>query len=120
MPHVIIEYSGNIRSWGDPARIGRAVHDALCALPHISEAAVKTRAICHDIWWAGPDEKDTKGFVTVLIRTRPGREDHILQEISGKARDAVLGSTVAVAGKTLSVSVEVQMMDPVAVMHAKV
>jgi len=120
MPHVIVEYSGNIEAWGDPARIAHAVHVALCTSGHLPADAVKTRAMCHDIWHAGTDTEGTKCFVTILIRTRPGREDHVLKVISGLARDAVIESTAPVSNKTLTVSVEVQMMNPVAVVHATI
>lgn len=56
----------------------------------------------------------------MLIRTRPGRDDAVLLQISEAARDAVTAQVTPVAGKTLSVSVEIQMMDPVAVVQAKV
>lgn len=120
MPHVIVEYSGNIEVWGDPDRIARAVHVALLNCSHLPAESVKTRAIRHAIWHAGTDSGDTKGFVTILIRTRPGREEEVLKAISETARDAVVQSTVSVLDKTLTVSVEVQMMDPVAVVHARI
>ncbi|SDI45724.1 hypothetical protein [Salipiger marinus] len=56
----------------------------------------------------------------MLIRTRPGRDDAVLLQISEAARDAVTAQVTPVAGKALSVSVEIQMMDPVAVVRAKV
>lgn len=68
----------------------------------------------------GTDTEGRKGFVTVLIRTRPGRDDAVLLQISEAARDAVTAQVTPVAGKTLSVSVEIQMMDPGAVVQAKV
>lgn len=119
MPHVIVEYSGNVDEWGDPGAITRAVHDALCAVESLPEGAIKTRAIRHEQFHVGRDSAG-KGFVTVLIRTRPGRDDRELVRISETARDAVVAQATAVPGKTLSVSVEIQMMDPVAVVHAKV
>ena len=68
----------------------------------------------------GTDTEGKKGFVIVLIRTRPGRGDAVLLQISEAARDAVTAQVTPLAGKTLSVSVEIQMMDPVAVVQAKV
>jgi hypothetical protein len=44
----------------------------------------------------------------------------VLWETSEAARAAILAHVRPVAGRTLAVSVEVQMMDPVAVLHAKV
>lgn len=120
MPHVILEYSGNAGEWGNQDTITKAVHDALCALEHLPTEAIKTRAVRHDHFHIGGETGGRKGFVTVLIRTRPGREDHVLLEVSEAARAAVLAHVKPVVGKTLSVSVEVQMMDPVAVLHAKV
>lgn len=120
MPHVIMEYSGNVGEWGNQDAITKAVHDALCSLEHLPTEAIKTRAVRHDHFHIGGDTEGRKGFVTVLIRTRPGREDHVLLEVSEAARAAVLAHVTPVVGKTLSVSVEVQMMDPVAVLHAKI
>lgn len=104
MPHVIVECSGNIEVWGDPARIAEAVHVALCTCGHLPAESVKTRAVRHTIWHAGTDTDATKGFVTILIRTRPGREDRILKAISETARDAVIASTAPVPDRTLTVS----------------
>lgn len=120
MPHVIVEYSGNVSDWGDHQLITRAVHEALCALDHLPTEAIKTRAVRRDFFYIGDDAEGKNGFVTVLIRTRPGRDDAVLIEISEAARAAVVAKVTPVPGKTLSVSVEVQMMDPVAVRHAKV
>ena len=71
-------------------------------------------------FYIGTGTEGRKGFVTVLIRTRPGRDDAVLLQISEAARDAVTAQVRPLAGKTLSVSVEIQMMDPVAVVRAKV
>jgi 5-carboxymethyl-2-hydroxymuconate isomerase len=120
MPHVIMEYSGNAGEWGDQDIITKAVHDALCSLEHLPTETIKTRAVQHNHFYIGGDVEGRKGFVTVLIRTRPGREDHVLLEMSETARAAVLAHVAPVSGKTLSVSIEVQMMDPVAVLHAKI
>ena len=120
MPHVIVEYTDNIDEWGDQDAITRAVHQALCALDHLPTDAIKTRAIRHDSFHIGEDFEGRKGFITVLIRTRPGREDAVLVEISETARSAVAAQVTPVPGKSLFVSVEIQMMDPVAVLHAKI
>ena len=120
MPHVIVEYSGNISEWGDQDLITRAVHKALCALEYLPTGAIKTRAVRRESFHIGEDTQGRNGFVTVLIRTRPGREDAVLVEVSETARAAVVAQVTPIAGKTLSVSVEIQMMDPVAVLHAKV
>ncbi|MCJ8140110.1 5-carboxymethyl-2-hydroxymuconate Delta-isomerase [Falsirhodobacter halotolerans] len=120
MPHVIIEYSGNIAEWGDPATITGAVHAALCALEDLPVEAIKTRSAIREDYRIGRDIEGFRGFVVILFRTRPGREDHVLLNISETARGAVLAHVAPVEGKTLSVSVETQMMDPVAVVHAKV
>jgi 5-carboxymethyl-2-hydroxymuconate isomerase len=119
MPHVIIEYSGNIEEWGNQETITKAVHDALCSVEHLPTDGIKTRAIRHDHFHVGSDSGG-KGFATVLIRTRPGRDDHVLVRISEAARAAIVAHVAAVPDKTLSISVEVQMMDPVAVLHAKI
>ncbi|MDQ1899414.1 hypothetical protein RAH32_03005 [Paracoccus sp. WLY502] len=120
MPHVIIEYSDNVEEWGDPGQITSAVHDALCNSGLLPAEAIKTRAIRHGMVRIGRDRAGLKGFATVLIRTRPGREDHVLQQISAIARDAVIERIAARPGKEFSVSVEIQMMDPVAVLQAKI
>lgn len=120
MPHVIIEYSGNIAEWGDRKTITKAVHDALGSLEYLPTEAIKTRSIIHDDYQIGGNDDGRKGFITVLFRTRPGLEDHVLVNISETARAAVLAHLAPVEGKSLSVSVEIQMMDPVAVLHAKV
>lgn len=120
MPHVIIEYSGNIAEWGDRRTITKAVHDALSSLEYLPTEAIKTRSIVHDDYQIGESDDGRKGFITVLFRTRPGREDHVLVTISETVREAVFTQVAPVEGKSLSVSVEIQMMDPVAVLHAKV
>ncbi|MGR3821863.1 MAG: hypothetical protein ACU0A5_04720 [Salipiger marinus] len=90
------------------------------ALDTLPTEAIKTRATVQERFHFGTDTEGRKGFVTVLIRTRPGRDDAVLLQISEAARDAVTAQVTPVAGKTLSVSVEIQMMDPGAVVQAKV
>lgn len=120
MPHVIIEYSGNIAEWGDPATITSAVHAALCELEDLPTQAIKTRSVICGDFRIGTDGEGHRGFVIVMFRTRPGREDQVLLNISETVRAAVVAHVKPVEGKMLSVSVETQMMDPVAVLHAKI
>lgn len=120
MPHVCVEFSPNIDDWGSPVAIARAVHEILCANPHFPANAVKTRVFRHDYVLIGNDTSIEKGFVAVSIRTRPGREDQVLAEISASVRDKIVASVISIPGKQLTLSVDIQMMDPVTVAHAKV
>ncbi len=120
MPHVSVEFSPNIDDWGSPVAIARAVHEVLCASPHLPANAVKTRVFRHDHVLIGNDTSLEKGFIAVSIRTRPGREDRVLAEISANVRDKVVASVLPIPGKQLTISVDIQMMDPVTVAHAKV
>ena len=60
MPHVIIEYSGNVGEWGDQVTITKAVHDGLCSLGHLPTDAIKTRAVHHDHFHIGGDTEGEK------------------------------------------------------------
>ncbi|MDH2328003.1 hypothetical protein QCN27_14125 [Cereibacter sp. SYSU M97828] len=119
MPHVSIEFSPNIDNWANPVAIARAVHDVLCASPHLPADAVKTRVFHHDQVLIGNDADRGKGFIAVSIRTRPGREDQVLAAISASVRDEIVASVIPIPGRPLTISVDIQIMNPVTVAHAK-
>jgi 5-carboxymethyl-2-hydroxymuconate isomerase len=119
LPHVLIEMTDNIERWAHPRKVVEAVHEAACSSGDLPTGAIKTRAIRHSDYAIGTDENGLEGFITVLIRIRPGRSDAIMKGISDAVHQAVIGQVTPIAGRQLNISVDLQLIDPVAAVQSK-
>ncbi len=72
MPHLIVEWSTNLRGRLDVPAFLAAAHDAAMATGAFAPAALRSRAIpCHDVRVADGDPDNA--FVHAVLRLRPGR-----------------------------------------------
>lgn len=111
MPHITIEYSANLESDVDPARLVTAVHDAALATGIFELGAVRTRAERRDLY-AVADRDPGNAFVAVAARIGPGRDAETRRRFAAAILEAVEAETRdAFARRGLALSVEVMEID---------
>jgi len=72
MPHIIIEYSSNLRDSLKPERFVEAVHKAALA-EFAPGALLRTRASERTCYRVGDGQPDNS-FIHIVLRIRPGRD----------------------------------------------
>lgn len=87
MPHLIIEYSKNLRDAIGPDAMVDALHTAAVATGEFPAMSLRTRAVERDCYRVG-DGHPENGFVHIVLRIRPGRE---------RARKTEIGEAVFAA-----------------------
>lgn len=88
MPHIIIEYSANLRDALDPASLVEATHRAAAQTGAFQPDAIRTRAVQRDVYRVA-DGKPNRAFVHVVLRMRPGREPEMKQAIGQAVFEAL-------------------------------
>jgi 5-carboxymethyl-2-hydroxymuconate isomerase len=73
MPHLIIEYSRNLRESLGPDRFLDALHDAANATGEFPNSSLRSRAVERQHYRVG-DGHQENGFIHIVLRIRPGRE----------------------------------------------
>jgi 5-carboxymethyl-2-hydroxymuconate isomerase len=74
MPHIIIEYSSNLRESLKPERFVEAVHKAAMESGEFAPSALlRTRTSERTCYRVG-DGQPNNGFVHIVLRIRPGRD----------------------------------------------
>ncbi len=74
MPHLIIEYSSNLRESLKPERFVQAVHRAAMETGEFAPSALlRTRASERTCYIVGDGQPDN-GFIHIVLRIRPGRD----------------------------------------------
>jgi 5-carboxymethyl-2-hydroxymuconate isomerase len=108
MPHIIVEYSGNLEAAVDVRTLVKTVHRAALATGIFEVAAVRTRAERRDVYEIADGNPDNI-FVAITARIAPGRDEATRTRLGKALLDAaneVLASLYA--RKPLAISVEVQ------------
>lgn len=72
MPHIIVEYSSNLRDILRPELFIKEVHDAAVRTGAFAASALRTRASERTCYRVG-DGHPENGFVHIVMRIRPGR-----------------------------------------------
>jgi 5-carboxymethyl-2-hydroxymuconate isomerase len=90
MPHLIIEYSRNLREAIGPDALMDALHAAAVATDEFPAMSLRTRAIECQNYRVG-DGHPENGFIHIVLRIRPGRERARKMEIG----EAVFGAAMA-------------------------
>jgi len=80
MPHLIIEYSSNLRTQIDPQRFVDRLHDAAVATGEFPPMSLRTRAAERTHFKVG-DGRARNAFVHITLRIRPGREPEIKRRL---------------------------------------
>ena len=89
MPHVIIEYSSNLRESLKPEQFVKAVHRAAMATGEFAPSAIlRTRAAERTCYLVG-DEDPGNGFIHIVIRVRPGRDRETKRKLGESVFSAI-------------------------------
>jgi 5-carboxymethyl-2-hydroxymuconate isomerase len=113
MPHVVVEYSGNLAGALDMKALLAALHAAALETGVFPAGGIRTRAARRDEFIVADGRPDA-GFVHVMLRIGAGR-DAATKKRAGEAVFAVLCERLdALQGRRpLAISLEVQELDPV-------
>jgi 5-carboxymethyl-2-hydroxymuconate isomerase len=112
MPHVVIEYSANLRQRADVARLLRTVHDAALATGVFPRGGTRTRAEERTDYLIADGHPDN-AFVHVILRIGHGRDLDTRRRAGQQVFDALCAELAPVlATSPLAVSFEVQEIDP--------
>lgn len=111
MPHIIVEYSGNLDDSVDAAGLVADVHAAVIASGMAEVAAVRTRAERRDVFRVG-DGNPANAFVHVVARLRVGRPQDQRKAL-GQALLAAIENRLERAFKThpTAITVEIHEFD---------
>ncbi len=112
MPHIVIEYSANIRQRIRPEDLVKRVHEAALGTSVFPIGGIRTRAVersCYRIADGHPDN----AFVHVVLRIRHGRD----LETRRRAGEEIFGEVCKhleplFERSPLGVSLEIQEIDP--------
>jgi 5-carboxymethyl-2-hydroxymuconate isomerase len=81
MPHVIIEYSSNLRESLKPEEFIKAVHKAAMSTGDFAPSAIlRTRAAERTSFLVGDGHPDN-GFIHIVMRIRAGRDREIKRKL---------------------------------------
>jgi 5-carboxymethyl-2-hydroxymuconate isomerase len=110
MPHLIVEYSGNVADVVDIGGLVDAIHTAALATGVAALDALRTRAACRDQYAIGDRHADNM-FVALTARLAAGRSDDDKAMFLQALMDA-LNDFLGDASATMMLSVEYQEIDP--------
>lgn len=86
MPHLTIDYTGNLRSLDTQALLTDA-NRRLAASGHFAEGDIKSRARMHDAFRIGTSD-DPRAFVHATLAILPGRTDDVKALLSNLVLEA--------------------------------
>jgi len=113
MPHILVEYSGNIRGRIAPEALVECVHQAALGTGEFPVGGTRTRAAersCYRIADGHPDN----AFVHVVLRIRHGRDEKTRRRAGEAVFDALCKHLDALfQDSPLGISLEIQEIDPV-------
>jgi len=108
MPHIIIEYSSNLRDQLQPQKFVKKVHEAAMATAEFGPATLRTRASERTCYEIGDGHADN-GFIHIVMRVRPGREPKAKRHLGEQVFNAVCDYLEPIfASRPLGLSFEVQ------------
>ena len=118
MPHIIVEYSGNLAADVPPQRLVEALHQAALRTGVFPLGGLRTRAAPREIY-AIADGDPENAFVAVVARIGEGRDADTRKRVAA-ALMAVLEAETAEAFRTrgMGLTVEVQEIDGTASLKA--
>jgi 5-carboxymethyl-2-hydroxymuconate isomerase len=113
MPHIVIEYSGNIRGRIGPEALVECVHQAALRTGVFPVGGARTRAVersCYRIADGHPDN----AFVHVVLRIRQGRDEKTRRRAGDEVFEALCKHLDPIfQDSPLGISLEIQEIDPV-------
>lgn len=112
MPHVIVEYSANIRGKIEPEELVKRVHEAALRTGVFPIGGIRTRAAersCYRVADGDPDN----AFVHVVLRIRHGRDLETRRRAGEEVfREVCVYMEPLFERSPLGISLEVQEIDP--------
>lgn len=112
MPHVVVEYSANLRPRADVPRLLRTVHDAALATGVFPRGGTRTRGEERTDYLIADGHPDN-AFVHVTLRIGHGRDLDTRRQAGQRVFDALCAELESVlATSPLAISFEVQEIDP--------
>ena len=112
MPHIVVEYSSNVRERIAPERLVECIHQAGLRTGVFPVGGTRTRASersCYRVADGHPDN----GFVHVVLRIAHGRDLDTRRRVGEQVFGAVCGYLEALfQGAPLGISLEIQEIDP--------
>lgn len=112
MPHVVVEFSANLRARADVPALLRAVHAAALATGVFPRGGTRTRAEERTDYVIADGHPDN-AFVHVVLRIGHGRDLATRRRAGQQVFDAVVAQLeAAYAAGPLAISFEVQEIDP--------
>lgn len=109
MPHIMIEYTDNLRCF-DPALALKSINQAAIDSSLFSENDIKSRSRCLDSWLVGVGG-DNCAFVHVCIAMLSGRQPEARQSLAERVRDALISVIQCMPDMQVQLSVELAEMD---------
>ena len=110
MPHIVVEYSGNLEAHLDIAGLVRALHEAAAGTGVFELAAIRTRASRRDIYRVADGDPEN-AFIAISGRIAP-RTDEIRHKVGETLFDAAVAFTAGLYAKSpLALSVEILDID---------
>ncbi|MFK7957118.1 MAG: hypothetical protein AB8B96_13570 [Lysobacterales bacterium] len=112
MPHVIVEYSENLKQTLDIPGLLDALHAKAVSLESLPTGGIRSRAIGYRDYRVADSHPDN-GFIYITLRIGQGRSDET-QKVVGQALFDALNHFVREACKhrPLSLGLEIQEIDP--------
>ncbi|HDH03286.1 MAG TPA: 5-carboxymethyl-2-hydroxymuconate Delta-isomerase [Actinobacteria bacterium] len=112
MPHLVLEYSANLESEVDIAKLVSALHEAAMTSGVFKPGAVRTRAVSREIYMIADGHPDNR-FAHLVVRIGSGRSPEVKRDL-GRHLFEALTETLAEVSQTrpLAISMEVQEIDP--------
>ena len=113
MPHLIVEYSGNLEKQLDMPAILRVVHDAALATGVFPFGGIRTRGERRDLYLIADAHPDN-GFIHVQARIGTGRSAETRQQAGEQIFAALQRATAAHFAKhPIGLTLEICEIDPV-------
>jgi len=113
MPHIVVEYSANLRTRIDLPALLRAVHEAAIATGVFPPGGTRTRAAERTDYLIADGHPDN-AFVHVVLRIGHGRDADTKMRAAQSVFDALCGHLGELYERIpLGISLEVQEIDPV-------
>ncbi|KAB2920361.1 MAG: 5-carboxymethyl-2-hydroxymuconate Delta-isomerase [Hyphomicrobiaceae bacterium] len=113
MPHLIIEYSANLDSVLDIARLVSALHEAALETGVFPLGGIRTRAERREVY-AIADRHPDNAFIHVQARIGAGRPPDVREKAAAHIFDRLKGETAGVfASRPLGLTFEIVEIDPV-------
>ncbi len=111
MPHIQIEYSGNLEKVVDISGLCEVIRKSAAQIDALPMPGIRVRAIRVD-HYAIADGAPKHGFVDISVRLRAGRPTPVKQQVIGQVFDAARAFlSPAMTSRSIALSAELRDID---------